>query len=108
MKNKDELLRKLNDKEFLKLFAGANSTEDIVKIAKEQGYDINDNDVENTTLSDDMLENVAGGKGDVSQSTHVVSYGSGNIQIGSQTQDGKTSVTPKTELDTKVKTGGVL
>ena len=107
MKNKEELLKKLNDKEFLKLFAGANSNEDIVKIAKQQGYNITNNDVEDTLLSDDMLESVAGGKGNVTQNLNAQSYGSGNIQIGSQTQDAKTDVSPKTDATKKITGGGL-
>lgn len=64
MKNKEEFKNRLKDSEFLKLFSGATSSNDIAKIAQEQGYDVTAEDVENTPLSDDMLESVAGGKKD--------------------------------------------
>ena len=99
MKNKEELLKRLNDKEFSKLFSGANSTEDIIKIAKEQGYDITDEDVENSSLSDDMLENVAGGKGNAQQDIHLTTGGSGSITITDSFKQDPT-VSPSTETKT--------
>lgn len=104
MNDKEELLKRLNDKEFLKLFSGVNSADDIAKIAKLQGYNITSEDVKSTSLSEDLLEGIAGGKGNVSQSMNVMSSGSGNISIGSQSQEGHTQVTPSTTIDTDVKT----
>ncbi len=80
MKSVEDLKKKLQDPEFLKLFAHINSVEDIVKVAKEQGYDITTNDVENYEMSDDKLESVAGGKRDTTINNYYVNGGSGNMQ----------------------------
>lgn len=80
MKSVEDLKKKLQDPEFLKLFAHINSVEDIVKVAKEQGYDITTHDVENYEMSDDKLESVAGGKHDKTINNFYINGGSGNMQ----------------------------
>ncbi len=97
MKNKEEFKRRLKDSEFLSLFSGATSSKDIAKIAQQQGYDVTAEDVRNTTLSDDILESVAGGKGDLKQSQSVNGTANG-VTFGNQT--GSTKVDPSTNITT--------
>ena len=81
MKSVEDLKNRLKDPEFMKLFADTKSAEDIVKIAKEQGYEIDVNDVKNYEMSDDMLESVAGGKSDTTTTYVVINNGPGDIEM---------------------------
>lgn len=80
MKSVEDLKQRLADPEFVKLFANANSADDILKIAKEQGYDITLNDIENYEISDDMLEAVAGGKSGKTINNYYIN-GNGNMNV---------------------------
>lgn len=85
LKSKEEFKKHLGDSEFLKLFAGATSPDEVASIAQKQGYDVTPEDVENTTLSDDILESVAGGKNDVYQYEIVINNSGGNTNnLGNQ------------------------
>lgn len=52
--------RVLNDKEFVRKFGDAKDKEDILKIAKNNGYNFTNSDLKNKEL-DDVLEKIAGG-----------------------------------------------
>ncbi len=64
MKGAKEFEQRMNDKEFAKLFSNAETNEDIIRIAHEQGYEIGKEDIKNFKMTDEMLESVAGGKYD--------------------------------------------
>ncbi len=86
MKSKEEFKKRLSDSEFLKLFSGVSSPNEVARIAQQQGYDVTAEDVENTTLSDDILESVAGGKNDSYQYEIVINNSGGNTNnLGNQT-----------------------
>ncbi len=63
MKNAKEFKERMHDEEFAKLFSNAETDEEIIKIAAEQGYEITKEDVQDFEMTDEMLESVAGGKG---------------------------------------------
>ena len=65
MKNIDDLKERLKtDVEFKKLFENKRDVNDLIKVARENGYDVSEEDLEkDEVLSEDMLEAVAGGKG---------------------------------------------
>ena len=75
MKNAKEFKEKMHDEEFAKLFSNAETDEDIIKIAAEQGYEITKDDIQNFEMTDEMLESVAGGKG-----TTIISDGDINVE----------------------------
>lgn len=52
--------RILNDKEFIKKFGGAKDKEEILKIAKNNGYNFTNSELKSKEL-DDVLEQIAGG-----------------------------------------------
>ncbi len=66
MKSFKDLKEKLSyDEELRKKFSGINSEEQALKLANDLGYDITSDDLENDDeLRDDLLEIVAGGKGE--------------------------------------------
>ncbi len=64
MKNAKEFKERMHEEEFAKLFSNAETDEDIIKIAAEQGYEITKEDIQNFEMTDEMLESVAGGKND--------------------------------------------
>ena len=78
MKNAKEFKERMHDEEFAKLFSNAETDEEIIKIAAEQGYEITKEDIENFEMTDEMLESVAGGKG-----TTIIS--DGDIYVESYT-----------------------
>ena len=64
MKGAKEFEERMHDEEFAKLFSNAETNEDIIKIANEQGYEIGKEDIKHFVMTDEMLESVAGGKND--------------------------------------------
>ena len=65
MKNIDDLKERLKtDIEFKKLFANKRDVNELIKVARENGYDVSEKDLEkDEELSEDVLEAVAGGSG---------------------------------------------
>ena len=53
------------DEDFAEHFSEVESLDEIVEIAKEQGYDFTAEELQDDSISDDILEAVAGGKGKV-------------------------------------------
>ena len=81
MKNAKEFEKRMHDEEFAKLFSNAETNEDIIRIAHEQGYEISKEDIKHFKMTDEMLESVAGGKydtagRDMTTSTYVNIYAS--------------------------------
>lgn len=64
MKSKEEFKERFATGEFDARLKNANSPEDIVRIARDLGYDISLDDITNADLGDDALALVAGGKGE--------------------------------------------
>lgn len=66
MKGADEFKKRLaTDPQFKDKFKGIQDADEAIKIAKENGYDLeNCSSQEEQELTEDMLENVAGGKND--------------------------------------------
>ena len=66
MKSAKEFKERLEkDLEFKKKFENVKSQDEVIKIAKENGYDLTDcSKQEEEQLTEDLLENVAGGKND--------------------------------------------
>lgn len=64
MRNLDEFKERiLNDSEFAKKLSNVKSIEDIVKVAAENNYNFTDSELENEEIGEDVLDAVAGGKG---------------------------------------------
>ncbi len=82
MKNAKEFKERMNEEEFAKLFSNAETDEDIIRIAAEQGYEITKEDIQNFEMTDEMLESVAGGKGDdYSAGGDITTTSSTTVQI---------------------------
>ncbi len=77
MKNAKEFKERMHDEEFAKLFSNAETDEEIIKIAAEQGYEITKEDIQDFEMTDEMLESVAGGKGE----TTYNAYGNMTIYV---------------------------
>ena len=77
MKDAKEFKERMHDEEFAKLFSNAETDQDIIKIAAEQGYEITKEDIQNFEMTDEMLESVAGGKGE----TNYTAYGNMTIYV---------------------------
>ncbi len=60
----EEFKKRMEDPDFVKLFRNANTNEEIIEIARQQGYNIDEEMVEKFKLSEDMLEEIAGGSKD--------------------------------------------
>ena len=63
MRDIDEFKKRIKDDDtFKKYFKDAKSTEDVIKIARQKGYDLTKcTEQEETQLKEDMLMNIAGG-----------------------------------------------
>ena len=84
MKNAKEFEKRMHDEEFAKLFSNAETNEDIIRIAHEQGYEISKEDIKHFKVTDEMLESVAGGKHDtagrdINRHTYIEVYANPNI-----------------------------
>ncbi len=77
MKNAKEFKERMHEEEFAKLFSNAETDEDIIRIAAEQGYEITKDDIQDFEMTDEMLESVAGGKGE----TTYTAYGNMTIYV---------------------------
>lgn len=86
MKSKAEFQERFANGEFDELLKGISSPKDVVKIAQDLGYELTEDDVLSSELSDDMLSLVAGGKGDVHNHYHYT-YNTNNID-NSMTHNG--------------------
>lgn len=64
MKSKEEFQERFANGEFDALLKDANSPKDVVEVARNLGYELTEEDILSSELSDDMLSSVAGGKGD--------------------------------------------
>ena len=85
MKSKEEFKERFENGEFAEELSAATSAEDIVEIARSLGYELTVEDVFATELSDDMLDAVAGGKGDTNDNSvryETTINGNNNIYIG--------------------------
>lgn len=51
------------DGDFAEFFSDVESLDEIVKVAQEKGYEFTPEELQDDSISDDMLEAVAGGKG---------------------------------------------
>lgn len=76
MKNINDLKERLKtDPEFKRLFANKHNINDLIKVARENGYDVSEKDLEkDEVLSEDVLEAVAGGskKEDIEVNEHNI------------------------------------
>ncbi len=83
MKTFEEFKTRFENGEFDEQLKGVNSTEDVVKLAKELEYDVTIEDILNVELDDDKLSMVAGGKNDkryVTEHNNIIE-GNNNKQI---------------------------
>lgn len=64
MKSKEEFKEMFSNGEFDELLKDVRSPADIVKVANDLGYELDEADVLGVELNDDQLLNVAGGKND--------------------------------------------
>lgn len=76
MKTIGDLKERLKkDKEFKRLFANKRDINELIKVARENGYDVSEKDLEqDEALSEDALEAVAGGskKEDIKVNEHFI------------------------------------
>ena len=72
MKSKEEFKERFSNGEFDALLKDISSPKDVVRIANDLGYELDEADVLSVELNDDQLLNVAGGKNDNTTQVYYV------------------------------------
>ena len=72
MKSKEEFKERFSNGEFDALLKDISSPKDVVRIANDLGYELDEADVLSVGLNDDQLLNVAGGKNDNTTQVYYV------------------------------------
>ena len=83
MKSKEEFKKKFENGEFNEDLENITSAEDVVKFARQLGYELTIEDVLTTELGEEQLALVAGGKKDTHNKTNHNNNisGNGNMQV---------------------------
>ena len=85
MRSKEEFKKRFENGEFTEELSNANSLEEIVKVARELGYDLNVEDVLSAELNEEMIAAIAGGKGDTYSDNSIhhdnIIKGNNNTQL---------------------------
>lgn len=83
MKSKEEFKKKFENGEYNEDLENITSAEDVVKFARQLGYELTIEDVLTTELGEEQLALVAGGKKDTHNTTNHNNNisGNGNMQV---------------------------